>query len=62
MDKDLEKILADFEKDCRERDAQMRELWNFRLRHPIRFRKWLKTPEGKKWKLHNLIRDYFCGL
>ncbi len=38
--------------------ASKRRLRRFKWRHPILYRRWLKTTEGQQWKLtHDILQD-----
>lgn len=50
-------LLRQMETLIAEIDARERHMRHFRWRHPIKYRRWLRTPAGRKYKITKDIQD-----
>lgn len=55
-------ILQQIEEQIEKSDNIKRRFWYWKMSHPIQYHKWLRTPEGQKYKLHKLLKKYTMGL
>lgn len=60
--KDIEILKKELLQQAQELDEQIAEFHRWRLRHPIQYHKWLHSPEGKQYKLQQILQSYMCGL
>lgn len=60
LQKEKDTLLQDINRICNQFEQQQRSIRRFRLRHPIRYRQWLQTPEGHQFRTLKNILD--CGL
>lgn len=55
-------ILHQIEEQIEESANIKRRFWYWKMSHPIQYHKWLRTPEGQKYKFHKLLKKYTMGL
>ena len=60
LQNEKDKLLQDIDELCSQLYEQRRSIRRFRLWHPIRYRRWLQTPEGHQFRTLKDILD--CGL
>ena len=50
-------IMEQLEKLLDEHEQQKKEIHRYRLRHPIRYRKWRRSPDGRRWLQQSAALD-----
>lgn len=52
-----EEIMEQLEELLDQYEQQKKEICRYRLRHPIRYRKWLRSPDGRRWLQQSAALD-----